>query len=527
MKRYLSSRYFISNIRKSKMEKKGFTLIEIIAALIIFAILFAILVPNVSMLIRKATKSAFEIDAKRLLEQLEYKSLEDLHFDATAVNEEYLTSINISTDNYSSVRVGIINNNDYIIIEGKEKWANLKACGTKMKMSIVDFNDTTTCQAFPVIEDYAEEKGVNKPKLTKGMTPIKWNGSSWTNTTVDDSEWYNYSISDKKWANARTADGSFWVWIPRYAYRITGGYHTNTIGSIDIKFLRNKTNVASDNNMVDTAPTYSGSSQTNYVPHPAFTFGNVELTGIWVAKFEPSGTSSSIESKPGALAFKSEPIGGMFTVSRSMETNNRYGWGTTGLGINTHMMKNTEWGAIAYISYSSFGKGETIAPNLNVSYYTGGGVGNAYVSTTAQSTTGNIYGIYDTTGGNMEYVSGYVNNAYAAEFGANIINAESKYKDEYALGSSDAADLNYGANSSKIGDALYEVSSTYSSSWTGSYPYFIMPTGFEPWMIRGGCNPDGICLNLFDMAIFNGNNLDADANDYYTFRPIILIEKEL
>ena len=31
------------------------------------------------------------------------------------------------------------------------------------------------------------------------MTPIKWNGSSWVNTTGSDKDWYDYT--SKKWAN--------------------------------------------------------------------------------------------------------------------------------------------------------------------------------------------------------------------------------------------------------------------------------------------------------------------------------------
>ena len=64
---------------------------------------------------------------------------------------------------------------------------------------------------------------VNAPELIQGMTPVKWNGSQWVETTTDDKEWYNYS--KKQWANVRLADGSMFVWIPRYAYKITSGYN--------------------------------------------------------------------------------------------------------------------------------------------------------------------------------------------------------------------------------------------------------------------------------------------------------------
>ncbi len=76
---------------------------------------------------------------------------------------------------------------------------------------------------------FDELKGVNRPKLVAGMTPIKWNGTTWVNTTSSDTEWYDYGKTPdtKKWANAKTADGSMWVWIPRYVYKITSGWHKN------------------------------------------------------------------------------------------------------------------------------------------------------------------------------------------------------------------------------------------------------------------------------------------------------------
>ena len=77
---------------------------------------------------------------------------------------------------------------------------------------------------------------VNEPNLTGGMTPIKYKG------TVE---------SENKWANAITSDGSMFVWIPRYAYKITSGYHQSgtatTGGTIEIKFLKGTTNEFSRN----------------------------------------------------------------------------------------------------------------------------------------------------------------------------------------------------------------------------------------------------------------------------------------
>ena len=76
------------------------------------------------------------------------------------------------------------------------------------------------------------------------MTAVKWNGSSWVKTAGGDEDWYDYgkTESTRKWANAITDDGSMWIWIPRYAYRITSGYNSSTTGTIEIEFMKGTTN---------------------------------------------------------------------------------------------------------------------------------------------------------------------------------------------------------------------------------------------------------------------------------------------
>ena len=81
----------------------------------------------------------------------------------------------------------------------------------------------------------------------------------------------------------------------------------------------------------------------------------------------------------------------------------------TSNGINqsdSHMMKNIEWGAVAYLKQSNYGLGITdITINSNNSY-TGGGSGTSYKTNIGQSTSGNITGVYDMSGGAYEYVMG-------------------------------------------------------------------------------------------------------------------------
>ena len=87
---------------------------------------------------------------------------------------------------------------------------------------------------LPADGSFSEKKGVNTPNLGDGMTAIEWdeNANDWVETEGSDPDWYDYE--NKKWANAKTSDGSMWVWIPRYAYRITSGYHSSSTGTIEV-----------------------------------------------------------------------------------------------------------------------------------------------------------------------------------------------------------------------------------------------------------------------------------------------------
>ena len=145
-------------------------------------------------------------------------------------------------------------------------------------------------------QTYILEKGVNKPSLTAGMSPIKFKDPTTSEkgkaekTEGSNADWYDYN--GKKWANAMTEDGSMWVWIPRYAYKV----NSNTF---DIKFLIGTTDTYYDENgQIQTAKRCTSidedvDTKTGYTVHPAFTdetkinYRNggwdKELTGIWVA----------------------------------------------------------------------------------------------------------------------------------------------------------------------------------------------------------------------------------------------------
>jgi type IV pilus assembly protein PilA len=59
-----------------KNNKKGFTLVELLAVIVILAVILAIAVPSISTVMGSAKKSAFEDNVKLIIKGVDYKVLE-------------------------------------------------------------------------------------------------------------------------------------------------------------------------------------------------------------------------------------------------------------------------------------------------------------------------------------------------------------------------------------------------------------------------------------------------------------------
>ena len=395
---------------------------------------------------------------------------------------------------------------------------------------------------------YSDTKKVNAPKLSQGMIPIKYVSGNWVITTEDDADWYNYVNSDGtagfKWANVMLSDGkykvssanyttdgtttvaeadlgSMFVWIPRYAYSINS-YHTSADGEgttqniTNVVFLKGVSN--RDSNGTEYYASYNPDSvttgsKTPTIVHPAFNFGGKALSGIWVAKFEAGmaetlSTSTNndgnktVKVVPNAETWRYIQVGNCFKASLKMQVSgNPYGIS----GADSHLMKNSEWGAVAYFAASQYGKTPTINSlyeydNSSNVYHEYAG-GKDYKTNVSQSTTGNVTGIYDLNGGAWEYVAAYYDNGNGIlssqgleSFSNNKLKSEyAKYWDKYEVGNDEKTI--YGPDNSKLwdldnsdtskvtatneirkritterynlmksimGDAMYEVINTYS-----------------------------------------------------------------
>ncbi len=243
---------------------------------------------------------------------------------------------------------------------------------------------------------YFEERYTEKilrgtdPVLSDKLIPITINEENGSVTRANEKEkWYDYE--NQQWANAVILrDGkadpgenqpideadieSYFVWIPRYRYEIFTEEADMTLGTKTNK--EQIINVEFENKDVEVQ---NGSKKGEWLTHPAFTSFNTN--GIWVGKFEtgydgagntgaaevnPIDEAASIEAtnkviiKPNVYSWRGIQIAKAYTVSLHYEET-----------LNSHMMKNTEWGAVAYLQHSKYGSHTSVRINNNINYLTG------------------------------------------------------------------------------------------------------------------------------------------------------------
>ena len=390
------------------------------------------------------------------------------------------------------------------------------------------------------------------PVLSDNLVPVVLADDGTVTKADINTEWYKYE--DKKWANAvilsdntQTYNNgdiipednieSYFVWIPKYSYQIfnlgeTDGYTsgkptTSNAKEIQIKF--GTTNTSDNNENECTTPMTSGASGNckvgDYMTSPAFI--SMNTNGLWVAKFETTGSTTNITVKPNQTSLRNLNVKTMFETAYNYKRDN-----------DSHMMKNTEWGAVAYLSHSKYGINTEVRINNNSNYITGyaatdssdqskfpgtygtdASVTLPYNTTTGYkaSTTGNITGIYDMSGGTWEYMASLRNETYGSSgFDAITLKAyNSKYYDTYD-GSSESEWTTYSKRI--LGDATGEIGPFYyyqdadsnkrsHNSWYADGSDFVNSS--YPWFDRGGSCISGVLAGQFDFGPDTGGASSA------------------
>jgi hypothetical protein len=251
-------------------------------------------------------------------------------------------------------------------------------------------------------------------------------------------------------------------------------------------------------------PVSVGTKVGEYHSHPAFQ--SFDSNGLWVGKFETSGTTNDLQIKPNKVSLKYLNVKTIFETCYAYQRN-----------YDSHMMKNTEWGAVSYLSLSNYGIKGAVNVNNNSSFMTGyssivdqstypganGTTSNLTVPYNTEigykaSTTGNISGIYDMSGGAHEYLAAFVDGSLGISgFGIDpTITYGEKYFDKYSTSSSfekfDQRIL--GDGTGEFGPFYYYPDSDgvkkYRNNWFGDEANFVNPS--FPWFHRGGYYGSGV-----------------------------------
>ncbi len=436
-----------------------------------------------------------------------------------------------------------------------------------------------------------------EPTISDRLIPVTIDESNGTVTRADTTqEWYDYET--KKWANAVILTDSatepevgakieedqiesYFVWIPKYRYKLFNltDYTTLTDSvtdkgpktAIEIQFgLEDTIDDESNENykQCKTPGTSGDKGQCNegeWMTHPAF-LAFPESKGFWVGKFETSNSnitsateatkhnndteSTNIIIKPNKYSWRNISLGNAFKTSKAYVSS-----------LQSHMMKNTEWGAVAYLTNSIYGRCDKetkecteVMLNNSSNYVTGvsakikptsgwstykdygvvtpeqdveneteefkGAYNYKTSSSNKASTTGNYSGIYDMSGGAWEYVAGYIDGQVGSSE-LTLTDVEEKYYDKYKNNTSS------GDFSGRIlGDATGEMGPftqvKYDNinirpigSWFADEAWFVDST--SPWFARGGGYYDGLGAGFFASQI----RLDASPDDFNGFRIVL------
>lgn len=260
---------------------------------------------------------------------------------------------------------------------------------------------------FERVANY-DKSCANSPRLYSNMIPVTYKNGGYVVASSSNSNsdylWYDYS--NQQWANAVVVKNSnkyknvgdkidedsilgYYVWIPRYSYKlfnateiVSDSYNAYDEG-IEIKFEGGLNKVV-------------GYENDTYMTHPAF--GDNDY-GFWISKYELSKSNNIYYSINNVKSYTGDTLDNYQSIANSIRDSYKLGD-----KASTSLVNNYQWGSILYLSHSKYGvcNGDGCSSvGINDSYISG--------SNRQDTTTRNVYGVYDMAGGASEYVVGESN----------------------------------------------------------------------------------------------------------------------
>lgn len=587
------------------MNKKAFTLVEMLAVVVILGLVLLIAIPLIQNQVSNKKGSIHETTLEMIYSATESLIASDpANYPVIYNGEEdkivYCITLQQLVDSGKlEAPIKNFSTGDEINLA-----YNVKAIPNEFNEFNYELLESTTCDDSSATElvlykDPTLKVGTGEtgpfPELYAGMIPVVYKNGNWVKASLYDA-WYSYSNTSTgyKWANVVTVNtkastcekadckdsvqnhnrsyyekavpgtkislddiNGMFVWIPKFEYKISGNYgdggsnatSASSPGAITVNFLPKTTITAT----------------SGFTVHPAFKISGKNLSGIWVSKFEASAAlgskcalngdakscnnkSTTVNYVPNANSWRYITLGNAFEVTRSMTD---YGnvFGLKSNQVNTHIMKNSDWGAVAYLTQSKYGRYGKDKKEVFVNRYynngtltgcTAGASGTGislfttcvdsegeklnynYEATYGGSTSGTIYGIFDMSGGAWEFTMGnYGKNTGSSEIPlVDYIDEEDETKNIKAIDTNYYDLLNTKTCSSGecVGQGLLKTELGLSGSnwWLDNYDFAL--TDLDPWLIRGGSwEIDSQYSGIFAVKQASGA---AQANT--SFRPTII-----
>ena len=245
----------------------------------------------------------------------------------------------------------------------------------------------------------------NSPKLYNNMIPVTYKDGAWVvadkTNSLEEYKWYDYN--NGMWANSfivktskYTNPGdkidnndiiSEYVWIPRFRYKL---WNTTDILTDSYNAYENGIEIIFENGLNKIE---NEASNDKYITHPAF---NNVMRGFWINKYELSKDDVLYQAVPGKEAYTGDTLENYTSICSNLV--NDYSLGNL---TNTRIVNNLEWGATLYLSHSKYGvckDNDCDSISINNTYKSG--------ANEQDTTTGNVYGVYDMAGASSEYVTG-------------------------------------------------------------------------------------------------------------------------
>ena len=159
------------------MKKRGFTLVELLAVIVVIGVILVIVVPRVLKNIDEEKKSAFISSAKALIRKVEYDYMDKEDFDYVSLKTFNINDISMSNYDIDNSTIKMKDGDIYIKLIGKEKFEGYKCIGTINNLNCREKKACTTLKALTSGTTYVN-----------GQYTYTYNGSTGWSVVLTDKE---------------------------------------------------------------------------------------------------------------------------------------------------------------------------------------------------------------------------------------------------------------------------------------------------------------------------------------------------